>query len=205
MFKNNVFTAGKVISETNKVLIMLHGRGASAEDILSLAPHLHVADFALVAPQAAGNSWYPNSFLSPPENNEPYLSNALLTLQEIVEEVEQKGIFKEQIYFLGFSQGACLVLEYVTRNAAKYGGVVAFTGGLIGDKIYSQNYQGDFEGTNIFIGTSDPDPHVPVTRVYATINILNEMNATTTVKVYPDMGHTINAAEIAMANQTIFI
>ena len=205
MFKNNVFTAGKVISETNKVLIMLHGRGASAEDILTLAPHLNVADFALVAPQAAGNSWYPNSFLSPPENNEPYLSNALLTLQEIVEEVEQKGIFKEQIYFLGFSQGACLVLEYVTRNAAKYGGVVAFTGGLIGDKIYSQHYQGDFEGTNIFIGTSDPDPHVPVTRVYATINILNEMNATTTVKVYPDMGHTIKAAEIAMANQTIFI
>ena len=204
MFKKNVITAGKKVAEADKALIMLHGRGASAEDILTLVPQLNVADFALVAPQAIGNSWYPNSFLSPPENNEPYLSNALLTIHEIIEEIAGNGISKAQIYFLGFSQGACLVLEYVTRNAVKYGGVVAFTGGLIGDKIYPQNYRGDFEGTNVFIGTSDPDPHVPVTRVYASINILNEMNAATNVKVYPDMGHTINADEIGIANQIIF-
>ena len=205
MFKNNVFTAGKDIKHAGKVLIMLHGRGASAEDILILAPHLNVADYALVAPQAEGNSWYPNSFLSPPEENEPYLSKALRTIHEIIEGIVEKEISKEQIYFLGFSQGACLVLEYVTRNADKYGGVVAFTGGLIGDKINSQNYRGDFEGTKVFIGTSDPDPQVPVTRIYATVNILNEMNAVTSVKVYPDMGHTINADEIAIANQTIFV
>lgn len=204
MFKKNVFTAGKKVEETNKVLIMIHGRGGSAEDILTLAPHLKVSDYALIAPQAVGYSWYPNSFLAPPENNEPHLSKALSTIKEIVEVLEEKGISKEHIYFLGFSQGACLTLEYVTRNAARYGGVVAFTGGLIGDKIYPQNYQGDFEGTKIFIGSSDPDAHVPVTRVYATINILNEMNASTNVKIYPNMGHTISSDEIDIANDTIF-
>ena len=204
MFNKNVFTAGKKVEETNKVLIMIHGRGGSAEDILTLATHLKVTDYALIAPQAEGYSWYPNSFLAPPENNEPYLSKALSTIQEIVQVLEEKGISKEHIYFLGFSQGACLTLEYVTRNAAKYGGVVAFTGGLIGDKIYPQNYQGDFEGTKIFIGSSDPDAHVPVTRVYDTVNILNELNATTNVKIYPNMGHTISSDEIDIANDTIF-
>lgn len=192
------------MTATGRVLIMLHGRGGSAEDILTLASHLNVSDYALVAPHAEGNSWYPNSFLSPPENNEPFLSNALSTIHDMIEEIGTFGISKEQIYFLGFSQGACLALEYVTRNAARYGGVAAFTGGLIGDKIYPQNYRGDFGGAKIFIGTSDPDTHVPITRVYATVDILNEMNAATTVKVYPDMGHTINADEIRIANQIIF-
>ena len=115
-----------------------------------------------------------------------------------------QGIPSENIYFTGFSQGACLILEFVTRNANKYGGIAAFTGGLIGDKIYRENYEGNFQDTPIFIGTSNPDPHVPVERVYATSNILKEMNAAVTEKVYNNMGHTINQNEIEIANKLVF-
>lgn len=136
---NNVHTkkivaAGKNIKEAEKVLIMIHGRGGSTEDILSLAGHLQVKDFALLAPQATGNTWYPYSFMAPPVQNEPWLSSALSVLKEVLNDVIAQGIPAEKIYFLGFSQGACLTLEFVTRNAIKYGGVAAFTGGLIGDK-----------------------------------------------------------------------
>jgi phospholipase/carboxylesterase len=125
-------------------------------------------------------------------------------LKEVVADVDSKGVPSENIYFMGFSQGACLTLEFVTRNAAMYGGVVAFTGGLIGDKIYNENYAGDFSGTPVFIGTSNPDPHVPVERVYATTNILKNMNADVTEKVYNNMGHTINEDEIVNANRLVF-
>ena len=121
-----------------------------------------------------------------------------------MDELISKGIPTESIYFLGFSQGACLTLEFVARNAKKYGGVIAFTGGLIGDKIYRENYKGDFQNTSIFIGTSNPDPHVPVERVYATSNILKDMNAVVTEKVYANMGHTINQDEINQANEIVF-
>ncbi|MEO5681707.1 MAG: dienelactone hydrolase family protein [Chitinophagaceae bacterium] len=204
MHQKKIITAGKKLPEAKKALVMVHGRGGSAEDILSLAGHLQVKDFALLAPQAMNNSWYPLSFLAQPEKNEPWLSSALTILNELVTEIESNGIAKENIYFLGFSQGACLTLEYVTRHAAAYGGVVAFTGGLIGDKIYPGNYQGDFAGTPVFIGTSNPDPHVPVERVYATTNILKQMNAAVTEKVYDNMGHTINQDEIEKANTLIF-
>ena len=183
MHQKKIITAGKKISEVKKVLIMIHGRGGTAEDILSLATHLDVKDFALLAPQATNNSWYPLSFLAKPAENEPWLSSALTILHDTVTEIEEGGIAKENIYFLGFSQGACLTLEFVTRNATTYGGVVAFTGGLIGDKIYPENYKGDFAGTPVFIGTSNPDPHVPVERVYASTNILKKMNAAVTEKV----------------------
>jgi len=186
------------------VLIMLHGRGGTAEDILSLGSHLNVKDFTLLAPQATGNSWYPYSFLAPPSQNEPWLSSALTLLKELLNDLYSKGIGSENIYFTGFSQGACLTLEFVTRNANKHGGVAAFTGGLIGDKIYRENYKGDFKNTPVFIGTGNPDPHVPVERVYATTNILKEMNAAVTEKVYNNMGHTINQDEIEIANQLIF-
>lgn len=203
MHKKNIVTAGLDIENAKRALIMIHGRGGSAEDILSLSQHLEVSDYALLAPQATQHSWYPYSFLAVPAQNEPYLSSALALLKEIVEDIEAKGIAKEHIYFLGFSQGACLTLEFVTRNATRYGGVVAFTGGLIGDKIYPENYKGDFAGTPIFIGTSNPDPHVPVERVYATSNILRDKNASVTEKVYPGMGHTINQDEILFANQVL--
>lgn len=198
-----IYTAGKKPGEAKKALIMVHGRGGSAADILSLAQHLDVKDYVLFAPQAAQHSWYPYSFLALPSDNEPALSSALMALGEAVKEAEAAGIGKEQIYFLGFSQGACLTLEFVTRNAAKYGGVIAFTGGLIGDKIYEENYKGDFQQTPVFIGTSDPDPHVPVDRVLASTALLRKMNASVLEKVYPMMGHTITAEEIRQAEQWV--
>lgn len=202
--QKNIITAGKELNKDSKVLIMLHGRGGSAEDILSLSSYLNVNDFTLLAPQATDNTWYPYSFLAPPSQNEPWLSSALNVLKEVVNELNNKGIPSENIYFLGFSQGACLTLEFVTRNANKYGGVVAFTGGLIGDKIYNENYKGDFQNTPIFIGTGNPDPHVPIERVYATTNILKNMNAAVTEKVYNNMGHTIIHDEIENANRIVF-
>jgi phospholipase/carboxylesterase len=204
MHQKNIVTAGKELSAASKALIMIHGRGGSAEDILTLASHLDVSDFSLFAPQATNNTWYPYSFLAPPSQNEPWLSSALKLLKELLDDVLDKGVPTGNIYFAGFSQGACLTLEFITRNAAKYGGVVAFTGGLIGDKIYSENYKGDFQGTPVFIGTSNPDPHVPVERVYATTNILKNMNAVVMEKVYNNMGHTINQDEIDNANKFVF-
>lgn len=204
MHTQNKLTAGKELTAASKVLILLHGRGGSAEDIVSLAEHLNVKDYTLLAPQATNNTWYPYSFLAPPAQNEPWLSSALDILKTLVHDLYSKGIPSENIYFAGFSQGACLTLEFVTRNAARYGGVVAFTGGLIGDKIYRENYTGDFKDTPIFIGTSDPDPHVPVERVYATSNILKSMNASVMEKVYNNMGHTITQDEIEKANTFVF-
>jgi len=204
MHQKNIFTAGKNIAEAKKVLVMIHGRGAFAEDILSLAGYFNINDYAIIAPQATNNTWYPYSFLVPPQQNEPWLSSALDLLNEVVADINQQGIGSEHIYFLGFSQGACLMLEFITRHANKWGGAVAFTGGLIGDKIYPENYTGDFAGTEIFIGTSDPDPHVPVERVHATVSILRGLHADVTEKVYPDMGHTINQDEITNANTIIF-
>lgn len=183
---------------------MIHGRGGSAEDILSLKAYLSVTDFALIAPQATNSTWYPYSFLAKPSENEPWLSSALDLLKATVNDIEAAGIDHSHIYFLGFSQGACLTLEFVARNAQKYGGVAAFTGGFIGDNIYTENYIGDFSGTQIFIGTSDPDPHVPVERVNDSAAILEKMKATVTKKIYPNMGHTISQDEIETVNKLIF-
>ncbi|HRN56883.1 MAG TPA: dienelactone hydrolase family protein [Agriterribacter sp.] len=202
--RKNIITAGTAVEEAQKALIMIHGRGGSAEDILSLAAHLQVKDFALLAPQATGNTWYPYSFMAPPVQNEPWLSSALSLLQAVVHDVNEQGIAAENICFLGFSQGACLTLEFVTQNARRYGGVAAFTGGLIGDKIYPEHYSGDFAGTPVFIGSSNPDPHVPVERVYATSNILSGMHAEVTEKIYNNMGHTINRDELDWVNKLIF-
>jgi phospholipase/carboxylesterase len=201
MHTKKIISAGKELTKDGKVLIMLHGRGASAEDILSLSSYLNVKDFTLLAPQATNNTWYPYSFLAPPNQNEPWLSSALDLLKNLIDELKNKSIATENIYFLGFSQGACLALEFVTRHADKYGGVVAFTGGLIGDKINNENYKGDFQNTSVFIGSSNPDAHVPVERVYATINILKNMNADVIEKIYLNMGHTINQDEIDNANK----
>lgn len=204
MHGKNIVTAGKALNEAKKALIMLHGRGAGAEDILSMSSYLSVKDYALIAPQATDNTWYPYSFLIPPFQNEPKLSSALSLIKDIAGDIKNKGISAENIYFMGFSQGACLALEFVARNATRYGGVAAFTGGLIGDKIYNENFKGDFGSTPIFIGTSNPDPHVPVERVHATAEILKNMHAMVTEKVYKNMGHTINKDEIDNVNRLIF-
>ncbi|RUT69612.1 phospholipase [Flavobacterium cupreum] len=199
-----IITAGVPLAEAKKALIMIHGRGAGVHDILSVAKYLNVEGFALVAPQAENRSWYPYSFLVPLEENEPSFSKSLDTIHQVVVAIQQNGIEKENIYFLGFSQGACLALEFTARNAAKYGGVVAFTGGLIGDKVYEEHYKGNFENTPVFIGTSDPDFHVPVERVNASEALFEKLGASVTKKIYPDMGHTISQDEIDLANELVF-
>ncbi|PZP50298.1 MAG: phospholipase [Pseudopedobacter saltans] len=188
----------------SKVLILLHGRGGSPEDMISLTKYLNVKDYWILAPQATNHTWYPQSFLAAVEENEPWLSSALALIGKTVDKAISKGISQKDIYFLGFSQGACLTTEYIARNAKKYGGVVAFTGGLIGEEINLTNYNGQFEETPIFLGTSNPDFHVPVERVHDTTKILTEMGAVVTEKVYEGMGHTISQDEIDMVNKLIF-
>jgi len=204
MHSKNIMTAGKDISGAKKALIMLHGRGGNALEFLSLANHLEVSDFALFAPQATNNSWYPHSFLAEPAQNEPWLSSALEILSNLLEDIKSKGIASENIYFTGFSQGACLTAEFITRNASRFGGIALFTGGVIGDKIYAENYKGDFAGTPVFIGTGNPDAHVPVERVNETAKIMEKMNAAVTVKVYVNRPHSISQDEIETANKLIF-
>lgn len=200
----NIISSGKDLKDAKKVLIMIHGRGGSAEDILPLANYLNGKEFALLAPQANNNSWYPYSFMAPISQNEPWLSAALSLIKETLKDAIDAGIKEENIYFLGFSQGACLALEFAARNATQFGGVAAFTGGLIGDKIYRENYKGDFNQMPIFIGSSNPDPHVPVERVHETTRMLQSMNADVTEKIFQNMGHTITKDEIDMANEFIF-
>ncbi len=171
----NIVTAGIPLAEAEKALVMVHGRGSSANDILSLAPHLAVSDFALAAPQATGNTWYPYSFMAPAVQNEPWLSSAITVLRELVDEIVAGGIPARNIYLLGFSQGACLTLEFSARYAQPFGGIVAFTGGLIGESIQTENYQGDFQRTPVFMGSGDPDPHVPVSRVNESRDLLRKM------------------------------
>lgn len=204
MHEKRVVTAGKPLTEAKRALILIHGRGARAEDILGLGAELNVSDFAWIAPQASNYTWYPYSFMAPVKQNEPWLSSAIQVLRDIVSDVNKTGISDEHIYFAGFSQGACLTLEFVTRNARRWGGVVAFTGGLIGERIYNENYRGDFSGTPIFIGSSDPDSHVPVERVHASTEVLRAMNADVTEEIYQNMGHTISKQEIMSANKFVF-
>ena len=200
----DTITDGVPLNDAKKALIMIHGRGAGAHDILSISKYLNVNDFALVAPQAENRTWYPFSFLVPINENEPSFSKSLEAIHNVVVAIQQNGIEKENIYFLGFSQGACLALEFTARNAAKYGGIVAFTGGLIGDKVYEDHYKGNFENTPVFIGTSDPDFHVPVERVHETEALLKKMGAAVTKKIYDNMGHTISQDEIDVVNEIIF-
>ena len=195
----NAIIKGEIKAGSN-ILIMIHGRGANAEDILSIADHLSAKEFTLIAPQAPGHTWYPFSFMAPPWQNEPHLSNALSMINEIVENAKGAGVNYEDMYFLGFSQGACLTLEYTTRHAKKWGGIIAFTGGLIGDKLNLENYTGDFKNTNVYIGSSNPDPHVPVERVKETERLLLSMNANVKVDIFENMGHTIVQEEIQQAN-----
>jgi len=178
------------------VAILLHGRGASAEDILGLADRFTAQDVAYIAPQAAGSSWYPYSFLAPIAQNEPWLGSALRVVAGLVEDLAQQGIPSERLVVMGFSQGACLTLEFAARHARRYAAVVAFTGGLIGPSGTPRNYTGDFAGTPVFIGSSDVDPHVPLERVQESTTVFRRMGAAVDERIYPRMGHTINADEV---------
>jgi phospholipase/carboxylesterase len=200
-----VVTSGTPVGEAKKAIILLHGRGGSAQDIISLKRHLDLAGMAVYAPQAANDSWYPYSFMAPAAQNQPALDSALSLIGELVAEIEADGISAENIYFGGFSQGACLTLEYTARNAKRYGGIFAFTGGLIGQELAEKNYEGNFAATPVFISTGDPDPHVPVLRVKESIEILVRMNAKVVPAIYPGRRHTISAEEIKLVNEHILI
>lgn len=200
-----IISSGIPLNEAKKAIIMLHGRGASADSIISLAGQLNVDDFAILAPQATNNSWYPYSFLAPVEQNQPALDSALQLIDDLVHEVQETGIPLHKIYFLGFSQGACLALEYTARHAAPYGGVIAFTGGLIGDQLRPENYTGDFVHTPAFISTGDPDPHVPVSRVEKSVEILEKLNAEVSLRVYSGRPHTIQFQELDLVNKLILV
>ncbi|MDB5126043.1 dienelactone hydrolase family protein [Mucilaginibacter sp.] len=196
---------GATAANAKAALIMIHGRGASATDIMRLAREVNATDMAIYAPQATNNSWYPYSFLAPVEQNEPALSSALSIVDEVVKQAIADGFSADKIYFMGFSQGACLTLEYITRNAKQYGGAVAFTGGLIGEELNLGNYKGDFANTPVLITSGNPDPHVPLSRVEESVAILKAMNANVTLKVYKGRAHTISFDEIGLANQHVFI
>ena len=200
----DIITTGVPLQEAKKALIMIHGRGGSAAGILGIAQHLNVSEYALLAPQATHHTWYPHSFMAPIEQNEPWLTSALNIIGQTVKTTVDAGIETKNIYFFGFSQGACLSLEFLARNARAYGGAVAIIGGLIGEEINRTNYGGNFQKTPIFIGTSNPDFHVPIQRVYATESILKEMNADVSLKVYDNFGHTIHPEEVEWANRLVF-
>ncbi len=192
-----VLTAGEPLALASAAMILLHGRGASAEDILLVAGELDQSGFAYLAPQAAGSAWYPNSFLAPLESNEPELTSALRVIDSLLETVRGAGIPQERTMLLGFSQGACLLLEYVARHAARYGGVVGLSGGLIGPDGTPRNYPGSLAGTPVFLGCSDVDPHIPRARVDLSAEVLGALDGDVTERLYPNMGHTVNQDEIA--------
>lgn len=194
---------GSELGKAEKVLIMLHGRGDRAANFISLSEALDLVDFTILALQADGNTWYPHSFLADRKSNEPYLTNSLGSVDRLVQHVKSAGFDSDQIYFLGFSQGACLTLEYAAQNVEPYGGIIAFTGGLIGEKPDSSRYQGDFKGTSIFIGSSDFDPHVPEIRINESVEIIRELGGNVSKIIYQGMGHTINQDEIEKAKEIL--
>ncbi len=191
-----VIAAGRPLAEAPAAMVMIHGRGASAESILELAAEFDRPEFAFLAPQAAGNTWYPQRFIAPLASNEPFLWSALARVGQTLQQVAAGGIPPEQTILLGFSQGACLALEFAARNARRYGGVIALSGGLIGPDGTPRTYPGSLAGTPVFIGCSDVDFHIPVERVYHSAEVVAGLGGNVTQRIYPGMGHTVNQDEI---------
>jgi phospholipase/carboxylesterase len=188
--------AGQPLDRARAAMLMVHGRGARAEDILSLADQFEQPDFAYLAPQAAGNTWYPNRFIAPIAENEPWLSSALEFVGDVLKQITAAGIPHERTILLGFSQGACLTLEFAARNARRYGGVMGLSGALIGPEDTPREYQGSLDRTPVFLGCSDVDFHVPRERVDETAEILRKLGGDVTERIYPHMDHTVNQDEI---------
>jgi phospholipase/carboxylesterase len=197
-----VLAAGEPLDKARAAMILVHGRGASAEDIMTLGAELMNPGFAYLAPQAAGSAWYPLPFTAPMEDNEPYLSSALEALASLLATVE-KTIPTHRVILLGFSQGACLTLEFAARHARRYGGVVGLSGGLIGPDATPRDYPGDFERTPAFLGCSDVDPHIRKDRVLEAAEVYRRMGADLTLKLYPGMGHTVSPDEIEEARRIL--
>lgn len=194
-----IVSAGIPLADSGRVVIMVHGRGAGPENILDLAPALDHPEFTYLAPAAAQNTWYPHSFLTETAKNEPYLSSALTVLGDLVDDLVAKGVAQTRIVLLGFSQGACLSSEFAVRRAERFGGVIAFSGGLIGPPGTAWNYPGSLAGTPVFLGCSDIDPHIPAPRVEESAAVFARMGAEVTKRLYPGMGHLVNDDEIAFA------
>jgi predicted esterase len=194
-----VLAAGAPPAEARAAVILVHGRGATAESMLPLADAFGRDDIAYLAPQAVGGSWYPQSFLAPIAANEPWLSAALAMLAGLLDRLAEEGLGPARVGVAGFSQGACLATEFVARNARRYGCVIAFSGGLIGPPGHPRNYRGSLAGTPIFLGCSDVDPHVPLARVEETAAVLAGLGAKVEKRIYPGMAHTVNDDEIAAA------
>jgi len=191
-----ILQRGAALDSAKGAVVLLHGRGASAEDILGLAQDFELPDLAYLAPEAAEHTWYPYSFLSPIEQNQPWLDSALKLVGETVERATTAGIERQKVAIVGFSQGACLATEFVVRNATRYGGLVAFTGGLIGPPGAKFAYSGDLASTLSFLGAGDRDPHVPWKRVEESAAVLSDLGAAVTLRRYPGLPHTINQDEI---------
>jgi predicted esterase len=192
-----VLRAGAPVAEARIAAVLVHGRGASAEDILGLARELSPADVAYLAPQAAGGTWYPYSFLAPIERNEPSLGSALRLIARLLDGLREQGLDSERVALMGFSQGACLSLEFAARHARRYAAVAALSGGLIGPPGTPRAYGGAFDGTPVFLGCSDVDPHIPRERVAESAAVLMRMGATVDERIYPGLGHTVNRDELS--------
>ncbi|MHB1225193.1 MAG: alpha/beta hydrolase [Gemmatimonadaceae bacterium] len=191
-----VATAGPPLAAARAAVVMVHGRGATAESILTLAPELRTDDVAYLAPQAGGGAWYPYGFMAPMDRNEPGISSGLKAIGRVIAHAEAAGIPAGRILLLGFSQGACLATEYAARHARRYLGVAALSGGLIGPDGTPRDYPGSLDGTPVFLGCSDVDGHIPAARVRDSAEVLRLLGGDVTMRLYPGMGHTVNADEI---------
>ena len=191
-----VLRAGSPVADARLVAIMIHGRGASAENILQLAGEFHAADIAYLAPQATGSTWYPYSFLSPIDQNEPGMSSGLRVIELLIDDVTRQGIQPERIVLMGFSQGACLSLEFAARHPRQYAAIAGFSGGVIGPPGTPRDYAGTFDRTPVFLGCSDVDPHIPLERVHETAAVFRGMGASVDERIYPGMGHTVANDEL---------
>ena len=189
-------TAGESLNKARAAMLMAHGRGASAEDILTIAAQLNQPGFAYLAPQAAGNTWYPNRFLVPLAENEPWLSSALSFVGDVYSQIINAGIPPKRIMLLGFSQGACLTLEFAARNAHRYGGICGLSGALIGPDDTPRDYAGSFDGTPVFLGCSDVDFHVPKERVVESAAVFKRMGGNVTERLYSNHDHSVNQDEV---------
>jgi predicted esterase len=188
--------AGAPLAAARVAVVAIHGRGATAEGILSLAPALAMDGVAFLAPQAAGGSWYPFGFMSPIPRNEPGLGSAMRAIDRAVGAAAAAGIPAERTVLLGFSQGACLASEYVARHARRWGGLAGLSGGLIGPDATPRDYEGTLDATPVFLGCSDVDGHIPAARVRETAEVLRRLGGDVTMRLYPGMGHLVNEDEI---------
>jgi predicted esterase len=197
-----IVEAGEPLVSARAAMILLHGRGATAEDIMAIAAEVHQPGWAYLAPQAAGNAWYPNPFTAALESNEPYLTAAFDMVSGLVERIEST-VPAQRVVLLGFSQGGCLILEWAARNARRYGGVVGLSAGLIGPEGTPRDYAGEFDATPVFLGCSDIDPYIPMSRVVDSGEVFKRMDAVVTVRFYPGMAHTVSVEELATLRELI--